>query len=114
MLRPQDNARREGKSLDGLWNFAADRDGVGRAGRWWAGPLPGSRLMPVPSSYNDVLIDRELHDHVGDVWYQRTVAVPRGWSDQRIVLRFDAATHRAVVWVDDHQVAEHEGGYTPF
>ncbi|NUU20778.1 MAG: beta-glucuronidase, partial [Streptomycetaceae bacterium] len=27
---------------------------------------------------------------------------------------FDAATHRAVVWVDDVQVAEHEGGYTPF
>ena len=30
------------------------------------------------------------------------------------MLRFDAATHRAVVWLDDTQVAEHEGGYTPF
>ena len=30
------------------------------------------------------------------------------------MLRFDAATHRAVVWVDETQVAEHEGGYTPF
>ena len=40
--------------------------------------------------------------------------MPGGWDGQRIVLRFDAATHRAVVWVDDEQVAEHEGGYTPF
>jgi hypothetical protein len=32
---------------------------------------------------------------VGDVWYQRKVFVPRGWAGQRVVLRFDAATHRA-------------------
>ena len=70
--------------------------------------------MPVPSSYNDVLVDGALHDHVGDVWYQRTVFVPRGWEGQRVVLRFDAATHRAAVWIDDTLVAEHEGGYTPF
>ena len=56
----------------------------------------------------------ELHDHVGDVWYQRTSVVPAGWVGRRVVLRFDAATHRATVWVDDEQVAEHEGGYTPF
>ena len=32
----------------------------------------------------------------------------------RTVLRFDAATHRARVWIDDVGVLEHEGGYTPF
>ena len=37
-----------------------------------------------------------------------------GGSAHRVVLRFDAATHRATVWVDDTQVVEHEGGYTPF
>jgi beta-glucuronidase len=31
-----------------------------------------------------------------------------------VVLRFDSATHRAVVWVDDAEVVRHEGGYTPF
>jgi beta-glucuronidase len=30
MLRPQDTATRERKSLDGLWQFALDADGVGR------------------------------------------------------------------------------------
>lgn len=114
MLRPQDNAVRDTKRLDGIWNFAVDTDGIGRDRGWWRGPLPDARPMPVPSSYNDVPADRIVHDHVGDAWYQRTVFVPRGWDGQRIVLRFDAATHRSAVWVDDTLVAEHEGGYTPF
>jgi beta-glucuronidase len=114
MLRPQDNTVRETKRLDGLWDFLVDTAGVGRDEEWWRGDLPDPVKMPVPASYNDLLVDRGVHDHVGDVWYQRTVFVPRGWDGQRLVLRFDAATHRAVVWVDAQRVAEHEGGYTPF
>ena len=70
--------------------------------------------MPVPASYNDIFPEAEVRDHVGDVWYQTSVRVPARWAGERIVLRFDAATHRAVVWLGDTQVAEHEGGYTPF
>lgn len=114
MLRPQDSATRERKSLDGLWAFRLDAEGVGRAAGWWHGPLPGARPMAVPASYNDILASSEAYDHVGDAWYQTTVRVPRGWDGQRVVLRFDSATHRAVVWVDEVQVAVHEGGYTPF
>ncbi len=114
MLRPQDNEARETKSLNGLWSFAMDRQGVGREEGWWRTRLADPTLMPVPSSYNDVLVDPAVRTHVGDVWYQSTVLVPRGWDDQRVVLRFDAATHRATVWVDDDHVADHEGGYTPF
>ena len=95
MLRPQDNATRETKRLDGIWNFAADPGGVGRVEGWWRQPLRDARRMPVPSSFNDVLVDPQLHDHVGDVWYQRQIFIPRGWVEQRVVLRFDAATHRA-------------------
>ncbi|MDI8746330.1 hypothetical protein MJM83_31985, partial [Salmonella enterica subsp. enterica serovar Montevideo] len=39
---------------------------------------------------------------------------PKGWEHQRIVLRFDAVTHYGKVWVNDHAVMEHQGGYTPF
>ncbi len=114
MLRPQDNSHRETKTLDGIWSFTLDAAGTGRAEGWWRTALPDARRMPVPSSFNDVLVDPDVHDHVGDVWYQRPVFVPRGWAGQRIVLRFDAATHRAAVWVGDTRVVEHEGGYTPF
>jgi beta-glucuronidase len=114
MLRPQDGPTRERKSLNGLWDFALDPAGSGRHDGWWRGPLADARQMPVPASYNDIIPDTAVRDHVGDAWYQRQVWVPRSWAGDRIVLRFDSATHRAVVWVDDHQVAEHEGGYTPF
>ena len=114
MLRPQDNISRETKRLDGFWEFTPDEQGRGREQRWWESALPASVPMPVPSSYNDISVGRTLKDHVGDVWYQHTAFVPRGWDGQRIMLRLDAATHRATVWVNDTQVAQHEGGYTPF
>ena len=68
----------------------------------------------MPASYNDIAADAAVRDHVGPVWYQRSVWVPRGWSGRRIVLHFESATHRARVWVDDVEVVSHVGGYTPF
>ncbi|MFC4060272.1 beta-glucuronidase [Planomonospora corallina] len=114
MLRPRDTPTRECTSLNGLWRFAVDTAGTGRADGWWHRTLPGRREAPVPASYNDLFPDAAVHDHVGDVWYQRAIRVPRRWEGLRIVLRLDSATHRAMVWVDDTEVAAHEGGYTPF
>ena len=42
------------------------------------------------------------------------VSVPRGWERERVVLRFDAATHRATVWVDETQVGRTRRGLHPF
>ena len=84
------------------------------AQQWWRAPLPGTREMPVPASYNDLVTDPAEREHVGDVWYQRDVWVPASWEGRRIVLRCDAATHRGTVWAGDTQVADHAGGYTPF
>jgi beta-glucuronidase len=114
VLRPKDTATRECKSLNGLWSFTVDRAGVGRAEGWHRRPLPGRTEAPVPSSYNDLFADAAVRDHVGDAWYQTVVRVPARWSGNRIMLRFDAATHRAVAWVGDTEVVRHEGGYTPF
>ena len=107
--------RRETKRLDGIWSFTADacRGGPRRglvAGRRC--PMPDA--CPFRAASTTSWSIPTLHDHVGDVWYQRPVFVPRGWAGQRVVLRFDAATHRAAVWIGDTLVAEHEGGYTPF
>jgi beta-glucuronidase len=114
MLAPRDTATRERKLLNGLWRFAIDTAGDGRAERWWKQRLPGSREVPVPASYNDIFADAEIRDHVGDAWYQTTVRVPERWRGERIVLRVGAATHRATVWIGDTEIVTHEGGYTPF
>ena len=118
MLKPIENAARERKTLGGLWRFAVDPQGRGRDQRWWLAPLGESgahvRDIAVPASYNDLFPDAAIRDHVGDVWYQTEIRASAAWLEQRVVLRFDAATHRATVWLDDVQVMRHEGGYTPF
>ncbi|MCR6703651.1 MAG: beta-glucuronidase [Cellulomonas sp.] len=114
MLRPQDTPTRERRSLAGLWSFRLDPALVGADEQWFGGPLEHAREMPVPASYNDILVGTEGRDHVGNAWYQTTTRVPRGWAGQRVVLRFDSATHAATVWVDGTEVVRHVGGYTPF
>ncbi len=65
-------------------------------------------------SFNDQFADADIRNYVGNVWYQREVFIPKGWAGQRIVLRFDAVTHYGKVWVNNQEVMEHQGGYTPF
>ncbi len=114
MLRPIETHARETKCLNGLWRFAVDADGRGRKDGFWRKPLRQAREIAVPSSYNELYADAAIRNHVGDAWYQTDVRVPAGWADQRVVLRFDAATHRATVWLDDTELMSHEGGYMPF
>lgn len=114
MLKPIENQYREIKSLDGLWDFALDKNQEGYACRYWEGKLPQSRPVAVPASYNDLFADPEYKNHIGDVWYQREIRIPRGFKDCRIVLRFGSVTHKATVWLNEVKVAEHQGGYTPF
>jgi beta-glucuronidase len=114
MLRPQDTPTRERRKIDGLWDFRLDTDGAGRDERWFAGPLQDARKMAVPASFNDLMTDKETRDFFGDVWYQTTVRIPRGWDGTSIGLYLESATHRATVWVDEHEVVSHEGGYLPF
>ncbi|MES5824621.1 beta-glucuronidase [Streptomyces sp. RG80] len=111
MLKPLSTATRELANLDGLWDFAV---GTAAGEHPWTGPLDTRLEAAVPASYNDLFTDSAIRDHVGWVWYQRLVRVPRGWSDERVMLRLDAATHEGRVYVDDTLVAEHVGGYTPF
>ncbi|MHA7986296.1 beta-glucuronidase [Rathayibacter sp. CAU 1779] len=111
MLKPQATAVRDLMNLDGLWHFALDRPDTPQP---WTRRLQTELEAPVPASYNDIFVDSNVRNHVGWVWYQRTVRVPRGWAGERIVLRVDAATHHGRVYVDDRLVADHVGGYLPF
>lgn len=111
MLKPRSTASRELVRLDGMWRFALEDAAVAEP---WSARLSGTREAPVPASYNDLFVDARIRDHVGWVWYQREVRVPRGWAGERIFVRLDAATHEGAVYVDDVLVVRHVGGYTPF
>ncbi len=115
MLKPMENNYREVKSLDGLWAFWVDFAGEGYQKGYFRG-LPPDEVQPitVPSSYNDIFSDPRIKNHIGDVWYQRQVLVPRSYSNRRVVLRFGSVSHKATVWIDGFEVAHHYGGFTPF
>ncbi|KAH7176767.1 glycoside hydrolase superfamily [Dactylonectria macrodidyma] len=115
MLKPQAGPTRELVSLDGIWNFALASSCDIETERAWTKPISPKLQVPVPASYNDLFVDKNIRDHVGWVYYQRTVTVPRGWTaSERFFLRLDAATHKGRVYVNDDFVVEHVGGYTPF
>lgn len=113
MLKPQASPTRELVSLDGLWHFNTIKGDLETEKPWSRLRTKGLEA-PVPASYNDIFVDPDIHDHVGWVYYQRRVTVPRGWGDQRYFVRVEAATHRGRVYVNDTFLVDHVGGYTPF
>ncbi|KAL6258720.1 hypothetical protein P5V15_010670 [Pogonomyrmex californicus] len=120
MLYPRESESREVRSLDGLWDFVVSPEGDALKGyteRWFTDDLSkvGEMMkMPVPSSYNDITTSRNLRDHVGGVWYQKTFFVPSSWSNQRVFVRFGSVHYLAQVWVNSDVVTNHEMGHLPF
>lgn len=114
MLSVRQTPSRQVTSLNGVWEFTLDPKNEGGAQEYFRASLPDSRPMPVPASYNEIPTDIDVYDKVGIVWYQRQVLTPRFTDQERLMLRFGAVTHQGRVWVNDTEVAYHEGGYLPF
>ena len=90
--------RAEWQNLNGEWEFGA-------------GPTPSfDRSIVVPFCAESELSG--IAELPGDVvWYRRRFDAP---AAEALVLHFGAVDYRATVWVNDVEVARHEGGHTPF
>ncbi len=113
MLYPILTASRFLSDLSGVWNFRLDNE-KGFEEEWQCRPLEDAMTMPVPASYNDLKEGIDFRDHYGWVFYQRKISVPAFVKDQRIVLRCDAVTHEAKVFLNGQMICEHKGGFLPF
>ena len=114
MLYPIMTSSRMLMDLSGTWDFKLD-NGTGFENKWYEKPLTEPLSMPVPASYNDMVEDISFRDHYGWVFYQRKIAVPASVREtQRVVLRCDAATHHAKVFLNGQELCEHFGGFLPF
>ncbi|MDX2082351.1 MAG: glycoside hydrolase family 2 TIM barrel-domain containing protein [Terrimicrobiaceae bacterium] len=90
-------------SLDGLWQFAflGEEPYAGSEQTAWT-------LALIPSAFD------ALPDHAGQrgrAVYQTSFFCPAG---QTGVLRFEAVSMRAEIWVDGQNLASHACGYAPF
>jgi len=100
-------------SLDGTWEVLFDPENKGREAGWHHeetfSSMAGRRKIGVPSCWE--LTEK---DYEGVAFYRRTFKVPAGWEGKVIRLHFDAVNFRSEVWLNDHAVGVHEGGFTPF
>jgi len=107
--RPQ-LERSEWFSLDGAWDFALDPDAVWRQ----PGDPAWNATIQVPFS------PETAASGIGDTgfyracWYRREFEAPPLNAGERLLLHFGAVDYNAKVWVNGHEVVEHQGGYTPF
>lgn len=111
LLRPVVGQMRGIRSLDGFWRFAIDAEGEGEAKRWQEG-LPGSQLVAVPGAINEQIIGAA--SYTGPAWYETQIDAPALHPGRRHMLRFDAATLVATVWLDGELLGTHAGGFLPF
>ena len=113
--QPSSSSHRDAASLDGTWNFVADRDDAGGGKNYHTGlPASKSTTVSVPASWNEQL--PELDGFLGPAWYERTFWTPRAFvpGAQRCLLRFASVNYSATVFVDGEEVGGHEGGHLPF
>lgn len=113
MLYPILTNSRFVSDLSGIWKFKLD-NGKGFEEKWYEYSLQDEMTMPVPASYNDLKEGVDFRDHYGWVFYQREISVPAFVLSQRVMLRCDAVTHFAKVYLNGELIGEHQGGFLPF
>lgn len=107
MLYPILTKTRSIYDLNGLWNFKLGSHDSKKL-------LSSSEVMMVPTSFNDVVVDEEKRNYIGDFWYERFIELPPIGENQEAVLRFGSVTHHAKIYVNGEFLGEHSGGFTPF
>ncbi|MET4061572.1 beta-galactosidase/beta-glucuronidase [Arthrobacter sp. UYP6] len=98
-------------NLNGSWQYAitsARRDQAPADGDW-----DGQILVPFSPEAALSGVHRQLQPQQL-LWYRRTVRLPAGFVDDRVLLHFGAVDQSCTVTVNGTQVGGHDGGYLPF
>ena len=110
-------------SLNGKWNAIIDLYDQGQRMKIYENRQPegnidfyeyafeGGLRLNVPGDWNSQ--SPELKYYEGTVWYARHFDAKR-LADKRQFLYFGAVSYRCKVYLNGKEIAEHEGGYTPF
>ncbi len=109
-----DKYRSDWHNLNGVWEFAFDREGVGQREKWQYKSKLGGQQIVVPFPPESVLSgvhDEGIHSRC---WYARTFDLPEALRGRRLLLHFGAVDYRAEVWLNGERLGSHEGGYDPF
>lgn len=107
MLYPQSNLYRSVTNLNGIWNFkAVEPDYVPTA------PLTDGMPMAVPASFNELVVDKTLCEHVGKVVYEREFSVPID-AEKIYRLRIGATSHKCEIYLNGKKAGTGLNGFLP-
>lgn len=102
--RPQ-IVREKWLNLNGLWDYAIRPKEEGIPASY-----DGKILVPfcVESALSGV---GKTVGEKNNLWYHRTFEIPENWTEQRMILRFEAVDWEMKVWVNGKSAGSHLGGY---
>lgn len=111
------------QTLNGKWEAIIDQYDQGRKNKIYLNKKPagktdfyeyafdGGLKLNVPSDWNSQL--PELKYYEGTVWYARHFDAPKT-DHERLFIYFAAVSYRCKVYLNGKEIAQHEGGFTPF
>jgi beta-galactosidase/beta-glucuronidase/GNAT superfamily N-acetyltransferase len=105
---------RDHRQIDGLWRFSPDPSNDGEALGFWRHDhdMRLWREVMVPSCFEAGCPDIDHYE--GVCWYRRAFRLPPTWIGRRVLLRFEAVSYRARVWLDGEWLGENRDGFLPF
>ena len=105
------------QNLDRQWHFQTSKS---TSNTWWA--TPQSTIVDLPHDYS-ITLDRDPNSLGGPsngffpggvVVYEKSISVPKEWTDKEVVLEFEGIYMNATVHFNNQIVAQHPYGYTSF
>ena len=107
MLYPKSNKYRDVHNLNGLWKFkTVEEDYKPTCKAECASP------MAVPASYNEIVTERAVKEHVGKVLFETTFSIPVR-EDRLYRLRIGATSHKCEVYLNGKHIGSGINGFFP-
>jgi len=95
-------------TLNGHWDYAITPIGASQPNEW-----DGRILVPFSPEAPLSGVERTVGS-TDALWYRRSIVLPSGFVDDRVILHFGAVDQACEVWVGGMTVGTHRGGYLPF
>ncbi|TJY42321.1 glycoside hydrolase family 2 [Cohnella pontilimi] len=110
--RPQ-FVRENWLNLNGEWDFRFDDLNAGEMEKWQE-KFEGTHKITVPYTYETKASGIGIEEFHSQVWYGKTVHIPKDAAGKRVILHFQAVDYIAKVWVNGVMAGSHQGGYAAF
>ncbi len=98
---------------------AQDRRVIPLTDRWHftGGAVAGTEIddtVSLPHTWNATDAQEGIPYYRGEGTYEKTFTAPAAWRDKRVFIRFDGVMTTAKVFLNDHLLGEHKGGFSAF